>query len=132
MKAIKVTGNRSNEYGHSPGSGYRDIDVTIARSPSGRWSVEILETWGSTQIDDEEEGRKRVFGRGNSLDDAVRDARDKAAAAKIDTEYLVQALSAAEAQAAEEAEKGEETPLADVSTGALEAELARRKCAAKT
>ena len=131
MKTIKATGNKSNEYGHSPGSGYRDVDVSITRRPSGRWSVEILETWGYTGDDDEEQGRKKVIGRGSCLDDAVHDARDKAAAAKIDTEYLAQALSEAETKAEEDAEAAEEAPLADVSIEALEAELARRKCAAK-
>ena len=116
MKALKVSSSKGNEYGHVPGHQYRDVDVTIVRTRKGNWTVEILETWGSAQGYDEEHGRKKVIGRGNSLDGAVRDARTKAHEADIDREYMTQSLSCAEAEAAEEAEA------ADASEG-LPAEL---------
>jgi hypothetical protein len=98
---ITATGSAGREYGHVPGHQYHDVDVTISRRPSGRWRVEIIETWGSAQGYDEEHGRKTVIGRGEELDDAVRDAERLAEKADIETDYLAEALSEAADQAEE-------------------------------
>ena len=108
MKALQVTSSKGTEYGHVPGHQYHDVDVTIVRTRKGKWTVEIFETWGSAQGYDEEHGRKKVIGRGDDLNDAVSDARTKAHEADIEREYMTQALSCAEAEAAEEAEAADE------------------------
>lgn len=130
MKTIKATGSAGTEYGHVPGHQYHDVDVTITRSRRGKWTVEVLETWGSAQGYDEEHGRKKVIGRGDDLRDAMSDARERADKATIDNDrmgYLEQALSGAENEANEELEAAEETsPLADETTETLLAELAKR------
>lgn len=107
MKAIYVKNSEGIEYGHLPGHHYHDVDVTIVRTRRGKWTVEILETWGSAQGYDAEEGRKKVIGRGDELYDVARDARNKAYEAGIEREYMIQALSCAEVEAAEEAEPSE-------------------------
>lgn len=127
MKAIKTNGRAGKAYGHVPGHQYHDVDVTIRRTRNGNWTVEILETWGSAQGYDEEHGRKRVIGRDDSLAGAVRDARQRAKSAGIGPDYIEEAISAAEDEAAQEAETADAAPLADVSTSDLEVELARRK-----
>lgn len=86
------------EYGHVPGHNYHDVEVTITEK-AGRWSVRVLETWGSAQGYDEEHGRHEVVGRGDTLAEAERDARELAMAAEIHPEYFVQALSQAAAEA---------------------------------
>jgi hypothetical protein len=129
MKAINATGSAGKAYGHVPGHQYHDVDVTIRRTRNGCWTVEILETWGSAQGYDEEHGRKKVIGRDDSLESAVRDARQRATSADIDPDYTDEAVSEAESEAAEEIEAAEEAPLSDLTTEALETELAHRKAA---
>jgi hypothetical protein len=129
MKAINATGSAGKVYGHVPGHQYHDVDVTIRRTRNGLWTVEILETWGSAQGYDEEHGRKKVIGRGDSLESAVRDARQRATSASIGPDYIEEAISAAEDEAVQEVEAAEDAPLSDLSTEELETELARRKAA---
>ena len=107
MKTINATGSAGIRYGHVPGHRYHDVDVTIIRAGTGKWTVEILETWGSAQGCDEERGRKNVIGRGDDLRAALIDARERADKATIDndrTGYLEQSLSSAESEATEEIE----------------------------
>lgn len=88
------------EYGHVPGHQYHDVDVVISHR-SGRYRCHACESWGSAQGYDEEHGRREAIGRGESIAEAVRDARTRAHDAGITCEYLEQALSLAE-DAAEE------------------------------
>lgn len=127
MKAIQVTGRAGKAYGHVPGHQYKDVDVTIRRTRNGRWSIEVLETWGSSQGYDEEHGRKKVIGRGDDLSEAVRDARQRAQSAGIGPNYVEEAISEAEDMAETEAERADSTLLADVSSEELLAEIARRR-----
>ena len=131
MKKLEVTGSCGNQYGHIPGSPYHDVDVSIKRGPSGRWRVEILETWGSCQGHDEERGRRKISASGDTRGYAVNEAQRRAEASGIDTSYLLQALSGAEdaaAQAEEEEEgaKGPVTMLSEISTAQLLAEIRSR------
>lgn len=86
------------EYGHVPGHQYHDVDVVISRKDD-RYRVHVVESWGSAQGYDEEHGRVEVVGRGDSLQEAIREARQQANDAGIaekGAEYLARALSAAE------------------------------------
>lgn len=87
-------------YGHVPGQQYHDVDVVVS-TRSDKFRVHICESWGSAQGYDEEHGRREAIGRGDSIREAIEDARERAARAGIETEYLEQALSLAE-DAAEE------------------------------
>jgi len=62
----------------------------------------VCQSWGICQSYDEEHGRREVIGRGSSIVAACYNARERAEAAGIGREYLMQALSQAE-DAAEEA-----------------------------
>jgi hypothetical protein len=106
-KQIQVSVTTGNPYGHVPGHHYHDVEVSIERKPTGRWVVDVLETWGNCQGHDEEHGRNHVVGRGITLDAATDRAIQLASAAKIDQKFLVQSLS----QAASEAEEVLETEL---------------------
>lgn len=88
-------------YGHVPGHQYHDVHVVISRSDSGTYRCHIVESWGSSQGDDEEHGRNEVVGRGGSIEDAAGKADQAAKEAGI-KEYLAQALTQA-ADVAEEA-----------------------------
>ena len=87
-------------YGHVPGHQYHDVDVVVS-TRSDKFRVHVCESWGSAQGYDEEHGRREAIGRGDSIRDAIDNARDRAASAGIETEYLEQSLSKAE-DAAEE------------------------------
>ena len=131
MQEIQVTSSAGKKYGHVAGHQYHDVDVKITRSKSGRWKVEIVETWGSCQgYCEEERGPRIVCAQGTALDEAVLQAGERAEAAGMDKSYLTQALSEAEAEAADEAEMvaGEETgaDLSKVTTEQLLAELRSR------
>src|ERR1039458_5385034 len=98
MKEINVESSAGKKYGHVPGHQYHDVDVTIDRSAAGRWTVEIIETWGSCQGRDEEHGRKTVMACGRSLEEAVEKVTARAEGADINRSYLVQALSCARSE----------------------------------
>jgi len=88
-------------YGHVPSHQYHDVDVVVSRR-GDRYRVHVCESWGSDQgTYDEEHGRREVIGRGSSIVVACHNARERAEAAGIGREYLLQALSQAE-DAAEE------------------------------
>ena len=89
------------EFGHVPGHYYHDVDVTISQS-GDKFRVEVLETWGSAQEDDEEHGRNRVVAIDSDLDAAVRIANARAQQAGINEKYMIQALSGAHADAVDE------------------------------
>jgi hypothetical protein len=88
-------------YGHVPGHQYHDVDVVVSRRGE-KFRVHVVESWGSAQGYDEEHGRREAIGRGDSIRDAVRDARGRAKEAGIVCEYLEQSLSKAEDAAEEE------------------------------
>ena len=133
MKTIKVTTSAGKEYGHVPGNHYLDVDVTITRTRSGRWTIGVVETWGSCQGRDEEHGRKTVMAVGRTLEDAVAKANCRAEAADLHKAYTAQALSCAEAEAAAKEEE-ENTDcamdLSKVPTERLIAEIRSRGVAA--
>jgi|ERR1039458_1716404 hypothetical protein len=104
-KQIEVSVTTGKPYGHVPGHYYHDVEVSIERKATGRWVVDVLETWGNCQGHDEEHGRTHIIGRGPTLDAATDRAIQLAGAANINQEYLVQSLS----QAASEAEEVLET-----------------------
>jgi hypothetical protein len=89
-----------NEYGHVPGHQYHDVDVVIS-TRGGKYRVQVVESWGSCQGYNEEHGRREVIGRGDTIREAVADARDAAQQADISISYLTQALSRAEDDAEE-------------------------------
>lgn len=133
MKTIKVTSSAGKEYGHVPGHQYHDLDVTITRARSGRWTIKLLETWGSCQGRDEEHGRQTVMACARKLEDAVAEANRRAEVADLHKSYTVQALSCAEAEAAAKEEEASEeanidcaTALSEVPTEQLIAELRSR------
>lgn len=90
-----------NAYGHVPGHQYRDVDVVVSRK-GDKYRVHVVESWGSAQGYDEEHGRREAIGRGDSIREAISDARRRAKDCGIETEYLEQSLCKAE-DAAEEA-----------------------------
>lgn len=102
-------------YGHVPGHQYHDVDVVISvRPPAGAgigpnvsrpWRVHVVESWGSAQGYDEEHGRREAVGRGEGIEEACQSARDRAAKAGIECEYLEQALSKAEDAAEDRCEE---------------------------
>ena len=87
-------------YGHVPGHQYHDVDVVISER-DGKFRCHVVESWGSAQGYDEEHGRREAIGRGDSISQAVEDARSRAKDAGIECEYLEQALSKAEDAAIE-------------------------------
>lgn len=91
-------------YGHVPGHQYRDVDVVVSRKGE-KFRVHVVESWGSCQGYDEEHGRREAIGRGDSIREAIRDARGRAKECGIECEYLAQALCKAE-DTAEEAIDG--------------------------
>ena len=89
-------------YGHVPGHQYHDVDVVVSRRGEDLFRCHVCESWGSAQGYDEEHGRREAIGRGESIAEAVTDARTRAQAAAIaECEYLEQALSLAEDTAEE-------------------------------
>lgn len=82
-------------YGHVPGHTYHDVDVVVSER-GGMYRCHVVESWGSAQGYDEEHGRREAIGRGDSINGAIRDARQRSRAAGIECEYLEQALSRAE------------------------------------
>lgn len=89
-----------NAYGHVPGHQYRDCDVVVSRK-GDKFRVHVVESWGSSQGYDEEHGRREAIGRGESIRDAINDARTRSKDSGIECEYLEQALSKAEDSAEE-------------------------------
>jgi hypothetical protein len=139
MKPIQITRSVGTEDGHLPGHLYHDIDVTIARSNSVCWAVRIRETWGSSQGDDEERGRREVFALGESLVEAVQEASRRGEAAGVAKSYLRQALSSAEARESERVEEdkqaevaGKSADLSQFSTEQLLAEIRSRGATAES
>jgi len=90
-----------DDYGHVPGNTYHDIDIVVS-TLSDKYRVHVCENWGSAQGFDEEHGRREVIGRGNSISEAIANARESAGRAGIETGYLEQALTQAEDTAEEE------------------------------
>jgi len=138
MKTIKVISSVGEEYGHVPGHQYHDLDVTITRARSGRWTVKLLETWGSCQGHDEEHGRQTVMACARTLEEAVAEANRRAEVADLHKSYTAQALSCAEAEAAAKEEEASDeaniagaTALSEVSTEQLIAEIRSRGVTAK-
>jgi hypothetical protein len=133
MKKLRTAVSVGEPYGHIPGHQYQDVDVEVTRSRRGTWRIEVLETWGSCQGRDEEHGRKRVIGRGETLSDAAADAEAKAEKAEMHKAYTIQAISQAVAEAEDEAEADEgaeaaaENPLAFATIEELQIEIARRQ-----
>jgi hypothetical protein len=134
MKIIKVTSSAGEPYGHVPGHRYHDVDVTITRARSGRWTVTLVETWGSCQGHDEELDRNTVMACARTLEDAVEQAQRRAEAADLHKSYTAQALSCAEAEAAEKEDEeasdqatiDSAADLSEVSTEQLIAEIRSR------
>ena len=108
-KRILVQATTGKSYGHVPGHHYHDVEVSIERKTNGRWMVAILETWGSNQGYDEEQGIRQVTGRDVILAAAVERAERLAMAAGIDKSYLAQSLSQAASEAEETAEANQES-----------------------
>jgi hypothetical protein len=108
-KKIQVTVKAGKSYGHVPGHHYHDVEVSIERKTNGRWMVDILETWGSNQGYDEEQGKRQVIGRDATLDAAVERAERLAMAAGIEKSFLAQSLSQAASEAEEAAEANQES-----------------------
>jgi hypothetical protein len=71
--------------------------------------VDILETWGSHQGYDEEQGKRQVIGRDVILAAAVERAEGLAMAAGIEKSFLAQSLSQAASEAEEAAEANQES-----------------------
>lgn len=90
-------------YGHVPGHQYHDVAVLVSQK-GDVFRVQVVETWGSCQGYDEENGRNAVIGRGDRIADAIKNARTSAQLAGIDTPYLEQALTQAEDEAEDEAD----------------------------
>lgn len=90
-------------YGHVPGHVYNDVDVVISER-NGSIRCHVVQSWGSAQGIDEEHGRLQAIGRGDTVREAVDDARQRSSLAGIETEYLEQALSLAEDAAIENME----------------------------
>ena len=88
-------------HGHIPGHQYHDVAVVIS-SRGDKFRCHVVESWGNDQGYDQENGRKEIIGRGDSIREAVVEARNFGTEANIDSNYLAQALSLAE-DAAEEA-----------------------------
>jgi hypothetical protein len=90
-----------NEYGHVPGHRFHDVEVLVSkRGETVR--VAVAQVRGSAQGSyDEEHMRRECIGRGNSIRAAINDARSRAIACGIETEYLEQALCKAEDEAEE-------------------------------
>ena len=104
-KQKQFTVLNGNEYGHVPGHNYNDVDVTITLHLRGRWTVDILETWGSAQGEDEEHGRRHVVGSGDTLVEAVERAEKLALRCKMTELYLAQSLSEATEEARQAVEE---------------------------
>lgn len=96
-----ASASNGNPYGHVPGHQYRDVDVVVS-ARGDKYRVHVVESWGSAQGYDEEHGRREVIGRGESVREAVEDARQRAKDAGIGCEWLEQSLTQAQ-DAAEEA-----------------------------
>jgi hypothetical protein len=101
IKEIQITVNAGTAHGRGPGHNYHGVRVSISRKNSGRWTVDILETWGTDSGFDEEQCRKQVVGRDATLDAAVERAERLAMAAGIENPFLAQSLSQAISQAKE-------------------------------
>ncbi len=91
-------------YGHVPGHQYHDVDVVVSQAKNDTYRVHVCESWGSAQGYDEEHGRREAIGRGDSIESAISDARQRAKDAGIECEYLEQSLSKAEDTALESVE----------------------------
>ena len=102
IQTITVESEAGIRCGHVPGNQYCDVLVKISRRSTGRWRVSIDQATGSAQGCDEEHGRIKVVGIGDSLDDAVRDAKAFADSANIRGDFLAEALSQAADLAEEE------------------------------
>lgn len=50
------------EHGHVAGHNYNDVDVVISQSLDGRFRCHIVESWGSAQGYDIENGRREARG----------------------------------------------------------------------
>ncbi len=87
-------------YGHVPGHQYLDCDVVVSRK-GDKFRVHVVESWGSYQGYDQEHGRREAIGRGDSIREAIGDARTRAKDCGIGIEYLEQSLGKAEDSAEE-------------------------------
>lgn len=96
-------------YGHVPGHQYHDVDVVVSRTRTGAYRVHVVESYGSAQGYDEEHGRTEVVGRGETLAEACRQARQRAKDAGLNTSYLESAMAKAEDAAEEAVEELEAT-----------------------
>lgn len=85
-KKVFEASNRK-PYGHVPGHQYHDVDGTLTETKHG-WRCELLETWGSAQVSDEEHGRKLASGRADNPIEAVTAAKIEAREIGMDLQYL--------------------------------------------
>lgn len=92
-----------------PGSGYRLGDVTVYRTVSGRWEIEVVLRWGSNQGYLEELDRVERRYRARSLDDLLRIAavelREDGGIPEQDRSGLLQAVRDAIFEAEDRAEQ---------------------------
>lgn len=92
------TGCSGLPYGHVPGHYYDDVEVCIThRGQSFR--CQVVQSWGSAQGYDEEQGRNTVAGYGDSLDSACGDAARRAKESGIDAAHLQAAMAKARDEA---------------------------------
>ena len=98
-KEIRITVNTGTAHGRGPGHNYHGIRVSITRKSSGRWTVDIMETWGTDSGFDEEHCRKQAVGRDATFETAIERANRLAVAAGIDKSFLSKALNQAVSQA---------------------------------
>jgi len=101
IKEIQITVNTGTAHGRGPGHNYHGVRVSISRKNSGRWTVDILETWGTDSGYDEEQCRKQAVGRDATLETAIERAERLAVAAGIHQGHLTQSLNQAVSQAHE-------------------------------
>ena len=100
-EAFQITVNTGKAHGRGPGHNYHDLQVTIGRKHNGRWSVNIIESWGTDSGFDEEQAQKHVTGRDATLELALDRATRLAVAASIDQSFLEKSLNQAVNQAKE-------------------------------
>jgi len=81
-------GSAGREYGHVPGHSYHDVTVGIGKKDA-QYRAVALETWGSAQECDEEEGRRQVVARGSDPRDVLAVCAARARAAGLNTASCV-------------------------------------------
>lgn len=98
-------------YGHVPGHGFHDVDVTVGINGRGTvYRVAVEETSGSCQGHDEVHHRSGVSARANTIKEAAAEAKALAIEAGMEMKYLTPAVCEAvdEAHEAEEEDETEE------------------------